>query len=37
MQNDDKTLPKISLAGRGQMLITLEPIKFCRRIHFNIV
>ena len=25
MQNSDKVLPRISLAGRGQMLITLEP------------
>ena len=24
MQNSDKGLPRISLAGRGQMLITLE-------------
>ena len=25
MQNGDKAFPRISLAGRGQMLITLEP------------
>ena len=25
MQNGDKALPRISFAGRGQRLITLEP------------
>ena len=29
MQNNDRALPRISLAGRGQMLITLEPHGIC--------
>ena len=41
MQNGDKGLSRLSLAGRGHMLITLEScyilIKFRIPIHFNIV
>ena len=47
MQICDKAMPGISLAGHGQMLMTLKPhgmfchmyvlIKFCIPIHFNIV
>ena len=47
MQNDDKRLPSIFIAGQGilvKMLITLVPhdtvyiiIKFCILIHFNII